>query len=81
MPLAHAAACVEAMLHVAASDPSVARVLREICHLDSPARGAALDLVAAHVRGRGADDAVLACIALLRRDDVAGRIREALGPG
>lgn len=80
MQVAEVGPWVDAMLQVAAQDPSVARVLREICHLDGPARGVALDLVAAHLRTRAADQAVLACVALLRRDDVADRIREALGP-
>ena len=71
---------VELILHVAARDPSIARVLREICALDGAARRAALDLVAAHVSGHALAADVRVCVAALQRDDVARRIAEALGP-
>ena len=71
---------VDAILHVAGSDPSIARILREICALDGAVRSTALDLVAAHLRTRVAAADVLECVAALRRDDVARRIAEALGP-
>ncbi|MGH7326207.1 MAG: hypothetical protein ACREJ9_16390 [Candidatus Rokuibacteriota bacterium] len=71
---------LDAIIHVATRDPSVARVLREICVLDGPVRSSALDLVAAHLRARAVAPDVLACVAALRRDEVARRIAEALGP-
>jgi hypothetical protein len=71
---------VDAILTVAGSDPSIARVLREICALDGAVRSTALDLVTAHLRTRAATADVLECVAALRRDDVARRIAEALGP-
>lgn len=67
------------MIQVAQRDPSVARVLREICGLDGALRSTALDLVAAHLRARAVDRDVLECVAALRRDEVARRIAEALG--
>jgi hypothetical protein len=71
---------VEAILQVAGRDPSIARVLREICALDGAVRSTALDLVAAHLRTRAAGPDVLECVAALRRDEIARRIAEALGP-
>jgi hypothetical protein len=71
---------LDALLHVARTDPSIARILREICALAGPVRSTALDLVAAHLRTRAAAADVLECVAALRRDDVARRIAEALGP-
>lgn len=71
---------VDAILHVASSDPSIARMLREICALAGPVRSTALDLVAAHLRARAAATDVLECVAALRRDEVARLIAEALGP-
>jgi hypothetical protein len=61
---------VDVILKVAERDESIARVLREICALDGPTRGCALDLVAAHLGSRTAPD-VLECIEALRRDDLA----------
>lgn len=71
---------VALILEVAARDPSIARVLREICALEGAARRAALDLVAAHVSGHALAADVRACVAALQRDDVARRIADALGP-
>ncbi len=70
---------VDLMIQAARRDPSIAGVLREICALDGPVRAGALDLVAASLAGRAARD-VLDCVAALRRDDVARRLAEALGP-
>ena len=70
---------VGVILQVAAGDPSIRRVLREICTLEPGLRASALDLVAARLRARGAAADVLECVAALRRDDVADRITEALG--
>jgi hypothetical protein len=74
------AADVDVIIQVAARDPSIARVLREICALEPGVRASALDLVAAHLRTRSAGADVLACVAALRRDEIARRIAEALGP-
>lgn len=71
---------VEAILSVAAADPSIARVLREICSLDGAVRTTALDLVTAHLKARAVDADILDVVAALRRDDVARRIADALGP-
>ncbi len=68
------------ILEVAARDASIARVLREICALQGPARRAALDLVAAHLSGHPLAAEVRACVASLQRDEVARRIADALGP-
>jgi hypothetical protein len=70
---------VDVILQIAARDASIASVLREICALDAAVRTSALDLVAAHLRTRAAAPDVLECVALLRDDTVAGRIREGLG--
>jgi hypothetical protein len=71
---------VETIVAVAARDASIARVLREICALDGAVRAGALDLVGAHLRTHAAAEDVLACVQALRRDDVARRIVERLGP-
>jgi hypothetical protein len=65
-------------VQVARRDESIARVLREICTLDSAVRASALGLVAAHLRTRNAAHDLLDCIALLRDDAVARRIAEVL---
>lgn len=71
---------VDAIVAVAARDASIARVLREICALDGAVRAGALELVSAHLRSHAAAEDVLACVQALRRDDVARRIVERLGP-
>ena len=71
---------VDVILQVASQDPSIARILKEICALDGPVRSTALDLVAAHLRTRAAGADVLECVAALRRDEIARLIAEALGP-
>lgn len=85
---------VDAIIEAARRDPSIARVLREICALDAPVRSSALDLVAAYLGTWGAPSTprrpeaaggpaardVLDCVAALRRDEVARRVAEALGP-
>jgi hypothetical protein len=71
---------VDAILQVAERDPSIARVLREICALEAGARAGALDLVGAHLRTQAAAADVLACVQALREDAVARRIAERLGP-
>ncbi len=71
---------IEAVIQVAQRDPSIARVLREICALDGATRSSALDLVAAHLRTHAAATDILACVAALRQDEVARRIVDALGP-
>jgi hypothetical protein len=71
---------VDAVLQVAARDPSIARVLREICGLDGAVRASALDLVGAHLRIHSAAGDALDCVETLKRDDVARRIAERLGP-
>ncbi|MBI1735227.1 MAG: hypothetical protein HYR51_08640 [Candidatus Rokubacteria bacterium] len=73
-------AYVAAVVAVAARDPSIARVLREICALAGAVRTGALDLVGAHLRTRTSDGDVFACLEALRRDEVARRIAERLGP-
>lgn len=70
----------DVMIRVAEADPSIARVLREICGLEAGVRSLALDLVAARLRAHPAADGLLEAIGHLRRDDVARRIAEALGP-
>jgi hypothetical protein len=71
---------VDVILRVAAGDASIARVLREICTLDTEVRSTALDLVAAHLRTRRAAQDVLDCIGMLRQDAVARRIAGMLPP-
>ncbi len=73
-------AYVAAVVEVATRDPSIARVLREICALDAPVRTGALDLVGAHLKTRTTADDVFSCLDALRRDEVARRIAERLGP-
>ena len=69
---------VDVIRQVAARDPSIARVLREICALGGATRSSMLGLVAAHLRTRNTAPDVLDCIALLRQDAVARRIAEVL---
>ena len=71
---------VDAVLQIAARDASIARVLREICGLDGAVRASALDLVGAHLRIHSAAGDVHDCVLALKRDDVARRIAERLGP-
>ena len=73
-------AYVSAVLDVATRDASIARVLREICALDGAVRAGALDLVGAHLRTRTTAGDVFECLDALRRDEVARRIAERLGP-
>ena len=73
-------AYVAAIVMVAERDVSIARVLREIAALEGPIRAGALDLVSAHLRTRTGSTDVFACLETLRRDDVARRIVEQLGP-
>lgn len=70
---------IDAIIQVAARDASIARVLREICALDTAARAGALDLVGAHLRTHAVSADVLECVAALRRDDVVKQIAERLG--
>ena len=53
-------------------------MLREICALDESVRGGALDVVGGYLRGAGRD--VTECLEALRRDEIARRIAERLGP-
>jgi hypothetical protein len=69
---------VETILEVAQRDASIARVLREICALDGAVRAGALDLVGGSLRSAGRD--VVECLDALRRDEIARRIAEHLGP-
>ncbi len=78
--LPNSAEYVSTIIRIAERDPSIARVLREICGLDAAVRASALELVAAHLRARETARDVLECVAALRRDEVARRIAEALGP-
>lgn len=71
---------VEAIVQAAERDPSIARVLREICALDGAVRAGALELVGAHLRTHAAAAEVLQCVQALREDAVARRIAERLGP-
>ena len=71
---------VDTMVRAAEGDPSIARVLREICALGGDVRAAALELVAAHLRTQAAAPDVLDCVRSLREDAVARRIAERLGP-
>jgi len=71
---------VSTVVEVASRDPSIARVLREICALDATVREGALELVGVHLRTRTAAADVFACLDALRRDEVARRIAERLGP-
>ena len=69
---------VATIVAAAARDDSIARVLREICALDAAVRGGALDLVGGYLRHAGRD--VMDCLEALRRDEIARRIAERLGP-
>jgi hypothetical protein len=71
-------AYVATIVAAAERDDSIARVLREICALDGAVRGGALDLVGGYLRGAGRD--VMTCLEALRRDEIAYRIAERLGP-
>jgi hypothetical protein len=73
-------AYVAAILEVARRDAGIARVLREICALDAVVRSGALDLVGAHLRTRTGDGDVFQCLDALRRDEIARRIAQHLGP-
>jgi len=79
MTLPAAPELIDVILQVAARDASIAGVLREICALDAAVRTSALDLVAAHLKTRAVEPEVLECVAALRDDAVARRIREGLG--
>ena len=69
---------VATIVAAAARDDSIARVLREICALDGAVRGGALDLVSGYLHHAGRD--VMDCLDALRRDEIAHRIAERLGP-
>lgn len=71
---------VDAIVLVCERDPSVAHVLREIVSLDTAVRSSALDLVGAHLRIHSAAGDVLDCVDALKRDAVAQRLAERLGP-
>jgi hypothetical protein len=69
---------VATIVAAAQRDDSIARVLREICALDGAVRSGALDLVGGYLHNAGRD--VVDCLNALRRDEVARRIAERLGP-
>ena len=69
---------IATIVAVAERDDSIARVLSEICALDGAVRGGALDLVGGYLRSAGRD--VVDCLDALRRDEIARRIAERLGP-
>ena len=71
---------VDAIVRVCDRDPSVARVLREIVGLEAAVRSSALDLVGAHLRIHSAAGDVLDAVAALKRDEIARRLAEPLGP-
>lgn len=71
---------IRAILQVAERDPSIGRVLREICALEDDVRGPALDIVGAHLRTQAAAADVLECVQALRREEVARAIAARLGP-
>jgi hypothetical protein len=71
---------IRAIIQVAERDPSIGRVLREICALDDDVRGPALDIVGAHLRTQAAAPDVLECVQALRREEVARAIAARLGP-
>jgi hypothetical protein len=71
-------AYVATIIAAAERDDSIARVLREICALDGAVRGGALDLVGGYLHSAGRD--VQTCLEALRRDEIARRIAERLGP-
>ncbi|HBH03246.1 MAG TPA: hypothetical protein DDZ42_15235 [Candidatus Rokubacteria bacterium] len=80
MPTLGADELVDTIARVAARDASIARVLREIVSLETAVRASALDLVGAHLRVHSAAGDVLDCVDALKRDDVARRLAERLGP-
>jgi hypothetical protein len=80
MPDAGDETFVATIIAAAEQDPTVARVLREICGLDGAVRTGALGLVAAHLSTRGVARDVFDCLDALKRDDVARKIAERLGP-
>jgi hypothetical protein len=80
MPAPSLDEAVEAILQVAARDASIARVLHEICALETGLRASALDLVGAHLRLRAAGGDALDTVALLKRDEVVRRIAARLDP-
>ncbi len=71
---------VDAIVEVCARDASVARVLREIVGLETAVRSSALDLVGAHLRVHAAAGDVLDAVEALKRDAIARRLAERLGP-
>jgi hypothetical protein len=71
---------VDAIVQVADADPSIAHVLREIVSLDTAVRASALELVGAHLRIHSAKGDVLDCVEALKRERVAQRLAERLGP-
>jgi hypothetical protein len=71
-------AYIATIVAVAERDDSIARVLREICALEDAVRGGALDLVSGYLRSAGRD--VVECLEALRRDEIARRLAERLGP-
>ena len=80
MPTLGADELVDTIARVAERDASIARVLREIVSLETAVRASALDLVGAHLRVHSAAGDVLDCVDALKRDDVAPRLAERLGP-
>ena len=71
---------IRAIVQVAERDPSIGRVIREICALEDDVRGPALDLVGAHLRTQAVASDVLDCVQALRRDEVVRAIAARLGP-
>ncbi|MBI2160028.1 MAG: hypothetical protein HYU25_06590 [Candidatus Rokubacteria bacterium] len=71
---------VDAIVQVCERDPSVARVLREIVGLEAAVRSSALDLVGAHLRIHSAAGDILDTVEALKRDEIARRLGERLGP-
>ena len=71
---------VDAIVQVCERDPSVARVLREFVCLDAAVRSSALDLIGAHLRIHSAAGDVLDTVEALKRDEIARRLAESLGP-
>ena len=69
---------VATIIAVAERDDSIAKVLREICSLDSAVRSGALDLVGGYLHSSDRD--LITCLDALRRDEIAQRIAERLGP-
>ena len=80
LPGSNDEAYVAAIVEVATRDASSAHVLREICALDGAVRSGALDLVGAHLRTRTTAGDVFECLDALRRDEIARRLAERLGP-